>query len=236
MESAEIAVGGSVKSRVRRTSRVVGKPAPMKGDERVRQIEHVAAELFFRCGYQATSLRDIAEAVGIRPASLYHHFPSKQDLLFAVLNRTVDDLIDRGEQALMTESDAPEQLRCIVREFILYVAERPREGMVGDIEIEHLDDGNRAILLSKRDRYQRIVEQVVTAGNEQGVFSVTDVKLAVFAILGMCNHVTMWFRPGRARTAADIAKVYGELALRLVGHQAAASSPGPSSSTSASTG
>jgi AcrR family transcriptional regulator len=232
MESTDIAASDPVRSRVARPSRVRDKTAQMKGDDRVRQIEHAAAELFFRCGYQATSLRDIAEAVGIRPASLYHHFPSKQALLFAVLNRTVDDLIDRGEHALMTETDPPAQLRCIVREFILYVAERPREGMVGDIEIEHLDEGNRAILLSKRDRYQRIVEQVVAAGNEQGIFAVGDVKLAVFAILGMCNHVTIWFRPGRRRTAADIAQEYGDLALRLVAYQpAGASTTAPRAAT-----
>ncbi len=205
-----------------RSSRDASTPTHVKGDGRVRQIEQAAAELFFRRGYQSTSLRDIAQAVGIRPASLYHHFPSKQDLLFAVLNRTIDDLIDRGEQVLMTELDPVAQLRGLASEFVLYVAERPREGMVGDTEIEHLDDGNRATLLSKRDRYQRILEQVVAAGNLQGCFAVVDVKLTVYAILGMCNHVTIWFRPGGRRVAADVAQEYADLALRMVAHQSLA--------------
>lgn len=193
--------------------------------DRRRQIESAAAKLFFLHGYQATTLRDIAHEVGIKPASLYYHFPSKQDLLFAVLNRTIDDLIDLGEQALSTESNPPDQLRRIVGDFILYVANRPREGMVGDIEIEHLEESNRATLLSKRDRYQRIIEQIVTKGVDQGVFSVSDVKMTVFAMLGMCNHIAIWFRPGKRRSAAEVAEEFGQIALRMVAFQPLADLP-----------
>lgn len=202
----------------------------MDGNRR-RQIESAAAILFFQHGYQSTTLRDIAHEVGIKPASLYYHFPSKQDLLYAVLNRTIDDLIDLGEQALSTESSAPDQLGRIVRDFILYVAKRPQEGMVGDIEIEHLEQGNRATLLSKRDRYQRIIEQIVAEGVDQGIFTVQDVKLTVFALLGMCNHITIWFRPGKRRSAAEVADEFAAIALRMVAYQ----SPTDSSVLSPST-
>jgi AcrR family transcriptional regulator len=173
--------------------------------------------LFFKHGYQATSLRDIAQAVGIRPASVYHHYPSKQEILFAVLDRTIDELIDRGQRVLMTEVDAPAQLRGITREFILYIAERPREGIMGDTEIQNLDDGNRATLVSKRNHFQRIIEQVVIAGVDQGIFAVNDVKLTVFALIGMCTHVATWFRIGGRKAAEDVASEYGEFALKIVG-------------------
>ena len=215
----------AVESRGPRTFPVEDIVTGTKGYDRPRQIEHVAAELFFRHGYQATTLRDIAEAVGMRPASLYHHFPSKEDLLFAVLSRTIDELIDRAEWSLRTEATIPAQLRSIVREFIFYVVDRPREGMVSDIEIEHLDEGHRATLVSKRDRYQRIIEQVILAGIEQRIFAVDDVKLTAYAILGMCNHVAIWFKPGGRRTAANIAEEYGMSALRLVGYQPAIPRP-----------
>jgi AcrR family transcriptional regulator len=194
----------------------------VKRDDRVRQIEQVAAEMFFTNGYHGTGLREIARAVGVRPASLYHHFASKQDLLFSVLGHTIDDLLAGAEEVLAAETDPRGQLTGLVRRFVLLVSARQREGAVGDIELRSLEPDNRKILVDKRDRYQRCYEDVIERGVADGVFSVVDTKLSTYAILGMCNQVSLWYRPGGSRSIDDIAAAYGIMARRIVGDTEAA--------------
>jgi TetR/AcrR family transcriptional regulator, cholesterol catabolism regulator len=193
----------------------------VKSDDRVRQIEQVAAELFYTEGYHGTGLREIARAVGVQPASLYHHFANKQELLFSVLAHTIDDLLAGAQEVLAAESDTRAQLAGLIRRFIMLVSTRQREGAVGDIELRSLEPGNRAILIEKRDRYQRCFEQVIERGVAEGIFTVADAKLSTYAILGMCNHIGLWYRPTGARTIDDIAASYVDFALRIVGDDAA---------------
>jgi AcrR family transcriptional regulator len=189
----------------------------VKGEDRVRQIEQIAAELFFTNGYHATTQRQIATAVGIRPASLYHHFESKQDLLFAVVEHTLDDLLQGAQEAVDASADPRDQIDALVRHFIALISERQHEGAVGDIELRSLEPANRSILVEKRDRYQQTLETIIDTGVAQGVFHVVDTKLSAYAILGMCNHVCIWYRPGGPRSIDEIAAAYAESALRLLG-------------------
>jgi len=193
----------------------------VKNDDRVRQIEQVAAELFYTEGYHGTGLREIARIVGIQPASLYHHFANKQELLFSVLGHTIDDLLAGAEEVFETEPDTRGQLAGLVRRFIQLVSARQREGAVGDIELRSLEPGNRAILIEKRDRYQRCFEHVIERGVAEGIFSAADPKLSTYAILGMCNHISLWYRPTGALTIDDIAASYADFALRIVGDEEA---------------
>jgi hypothetical protein len=72
-----------------------------------------------------------------------------------------------------------------------------------------LEPDNRKLLIEKRDRYQRRSEEVIERGATEGVLNVIDVKLSSYAILGMCNHVSLWNRPTGAHTIDDIAAAYG---------------------------
>jgi AcrR family transcriptional regulator len=189
-------------------------PLPPRRNE---QIERIAAELFFKKGYHGTRLRDIAHAVGVQPATIYHHFESKQALLFAVLSSTLDDLTDTAQQVLVAEADPRGQLRGLVREFVKLVAARPREGSVGETELVNLEPGNRAALVEKRDRYQRLFEHVLNHGRDVGVFDVADVKVTVYAILGMCNYVSLWYRPRGRLTVAEVTELLANTALRMAG-------------------
>jgi TetR/AcrR family transcriptional regulator, cholesterol catabolism regulator len=198
----------------------------VKSGDRGRQIEQVAAELFFTEGYHGTGLREIARAVGIQPASLYHHFANKQELLFSILAHTIDDLLTSADAVFASEPDPRGQLAGLVRSFIQLVSTRQREGAVGDIELRSLEPGNRATLIEKRDRYQRCFEDVIERGVAEGIFSAADAKLSTYAILGMCNHISLWYRATGPRPIDDVATAYVEFALRLVGDKAAADAAG----------
>jgi AcrR family transcriptional regulator len=194
-------------------------------ENRIHQILGAAAELFFEKGYHATSTRDIAQKVGIQSASIYHHFESKEAILASLLSRTMDDLLEGAQQALMLHSDPGEQLRDAIRRHVLLHGLRPKEATVADTELRGLKGENLRRIIEKRDQYERIIDNVIEFGERGGAFRVRDRKLTVYAIIEMCNQVGYWFKPRGRLSIDEVADVFAELGLRIVGHGRAATTP-----------
>jgi AcrR family transcriptional regulator len=156
-----------------------------------------AAALFARQGYRATTLDDVAESLDIKKASLYHYIRSKEELLTEIYDR----ILTRIDAAVrpIGESDIPadERLRRMVHAHLEVVtAERDMLAVVFREEAELSPDAKRAIRARKRD-YERIFERVVDEGQQAGLLRPITTRLAVLALLGMCNWTYQWFRdPG----------------------------------------
>ena len=104
-------------------------------------IREAALIAFLKHGFHGTSVRDIAGAAGMSVAGLYHHFPSKLDILFDLMSRTMDDLIGLTEQTLARTPGSPaDQLRAIVETHVLFHTERRAESFVGNSELRSLDE------------------------------------------------------------------------------------------------
>lgn len=200
-----------------------GAPESSLGEELVadrrEQILQSAAALFYERGYRATRLSDVADAVNIKAASIYHHFRNKQELLATLMSRTMDDLIDSGREAAETLGDPVEQFGYMVRSYVLLVGTRASEGMVGDRELRHLEPENRRLIVAKRDQYQRMIQDVLSAGRKAHAFSFDDTKFTAFSVLGMCNHVGVWYQPSGRLSLDEIAELSVDAALRIAGAQ-----------------
>jgi AcrR family transcriptional regulator len=171
-------------------------------------------------GYHGTSVRDIAERAGMSSAALYHHYSSKQDLLFHITDRGIADLVRATEAALAASPDDPaERLRAIVRVHILRHTEHRQGSFIGNSEIRSLDPENRAIVVSKRDQQARLFDSVVLEGIERGVFVTPYPKDASRAIITMCTAVAQWYRPDGPLTPEQVADRYGELSLAMLGYR-----------------
>src|SRR5262244_652290 len=91
------------------------------------RILRAATTLFRGRGYHGTSMRTLARGLRMEPASLYYHFPSKQEILFAILDRTLDDLLEGLERAVAAAEGPRERLRAAVRFHVLFHAHRRQE-------------------------------------------------------------------------------------------------------------
>ena len=172
-------------------------------------------------GYHGTSVRDIADRAGMSSAALYHHFSSKQDLLFHITDRGIEALVRQTEAALAASPDDPaEQLRAIVRVHVRTHAENQQGSFIGNSEIRSLEPANRAIVVSKRDQQKRIFDHVVDDGVERGVFTTPYPKEATMALVTMCTAVAQWYRPDGALRPDEIADRYAELGLAMLGYRA----------------
>jgi AcrR family transcriptional regulator len=186
-------------------------------EERRAQIERLSAELFSEKGYHATTMRDIATHVGVRTASLYYHFDTKQTILLSIMEATMASLHEGIDAALASSEDPIEQMREAVTQHVRYHAERPIEAIIGDTELRSLSGEDRSRMQQRRDAYQAKFEEIVRRGGAAGAFRVPDDKLAVYSVLNMCTGVAAWFRADGRLSVPEVAEVFAELVLQLLG-------------------
>ena len=180
------------------------------------RILRAATTLFCQLGYHGTAVRALTRVLGMEAPSLYYHFPSKQEILFAILDRTLDDLLD-GLQGAVAAAGGPEDcLRAAVRFHVLFHTRRRQEAFVSHSELRSLTPPNLRRIVARRDEYERVFRDLLAAGVRSGVFRVPDVKLAAMAILTMCTGVAMWFSDDGRLAPEAIAERYVEMIMRSV--------------------
>ena len=180
------------------------------------RILNAAIALFKARGYHGASVRELAQAVDIEAASLYYHYPSKQEILLAVFERIVNALLDGLDGAMAAGVTPEEKLRSVVRFHVLAHIARQDEAFVSHSELRSLSTPNRRRIIAKRDRYERTIRKLLTAGVRAGHFEIPDVKLTSTAILMMCSGVSDWFVGGGRLTGDMVADYYADMVVRLV--------------------
>ncbi len=176
-------------------------------------IIDAATRIFSERGYHAASMSDIADAVGIRKASLYHHVRKKEDLLFAIHEALVDELIDETMAVSSSSETAAEKVRRLLHVTMRFIA-RNREGVTVFLNERHAVTGERwQALVVKRDFYERMVSQIVTEGRAGGEFVDLPPEIVARALLGMANWGYTWFQQDGPLSADEVAEVFASLAL-----------------------
>ena len=189
------------------------------------RVRGTACDLFAERGYRSTSMKDIAEALGVRAPSLYNHVSSKQQILFEIMDTAMDRALVALEDALEGVADVSMELRRATESLVLDFLRFQSEVTICNTEVRSLDEANRTAIVAKRDRYGARVRDIIERGCREGVFHTGSPQLAAFAVLELGNGAKSWFRPGGRYTDLEVAKEYGEFALRLVGAEERGSQP-----------
>ncbi len=176
-------------------------------------IVQAAAQIFRRKGYHAASMQDIANAVGLQKASLYHHFASKQDILLEILDQALDLLIDDMEQILEADRPPDVKLRQAMVSYIDRVTHQADLAAVLQLEHRSLEPRKRARHIARRDRYDALWRTLIRQGVEAGAFRRLDETIVTFALLGIQNWMITWYRPDGRLKPREIADVFADLML-----------------------
>jgi TetR/AcrR family transcriptional regulator, cholesterol catabolism regulator len=181
-------------------------------------IERAASALFHERGYAATSVRDIARALDIQGASLYAHVTSKEDVLWAIVDRAAGAFEQAADQAeANTSARGPaDRLSALVHGHVEVIATDPRLASVFVSEWRHLSAARRTEILDRRDGYEARYRRVIGDGIANGDFTTTDPALAATFILTALNGLATWYRPEGRLTSGRIADHYADLALRTL--------------------
>ena len=188
---------------------------------RRQAIEDVASDLFREHGYAATSIRDIARALSVQGASLYAHVTSKEDVLWAIVERAAkrfEAAADRAELAAETHrpGDAAEAIAALVEAHVDVLTEDVDEAAVFMHEWRSLGEQRRREILERRDAYQARFRRHVEAGIAVGAFALTDPSIAASSILSAINGVAAWYDPNGRLPADRIADHLVDLVLRML--------------------
>jgi AcrR family transcriptional regulator len=185
--------------------------------ERPLELRRAAAELFFAKGYEAATTREIAQALGIKSASIYYHYPDKEEILFQIIRSTMEQLIAGLRMVLGENVSEGRALAGLVVNHVIMHTLRPKEATLGDTELRSLSGARSEEILRMRDEYQDLVIGVLERGLEAGTFTILEPKLTAFSIIAQCTNVGIWFRADGRLALEEIAHVYANLALRMVG-------------------
>jgi AcrR family transcriptional regulator len=176
-------------------------------------ILEAAAQIIREKGYHATSMSDIAHAVELRKATLYHHIDSKQSILVALLDRALDTLIEDIQPVLATEFPADEKFRRAMHCFLSYMAENLDLSAVLLLEHRSLNPEQHEEHIPRRDEYEGYWRQIIEEGVEAGLFNVEDPSLSAKVALGVASWTVMWLNPQGRLSAEEIADYSANILL-----------------------
>jgi AcrR family transcriptional regulator len=175
------------------------------------KILHSAVQLFAEYGYHAAPLRDIARIAGIQAASIYYHYASKQALLIEIMETHMQRLNANLERILREHDDPQRRLRAAIANHIRLHTSYKAEFFIIDTEIRALEGENRTHIISLRDRYESLLQELLRDGMERGVFRQSDVKVSSYAIIAMCTEVATWFRPNGRLSVQQVIDIYTQM-------------------------
>jgi AcrR family transcriptional regulator len=185
---------------------------------RKEQILDAALNLFYERGYDATSIQDIADAVGLLKGSLYYHIPSKESVLFEIVRRAHDDLLALTDEALNTDAPALERLRTLIGRHCEYVASNTHAVSVFFNEYRALDEAHRKVIVAERDEYEKRIRDLIRQGQDNSeIAKDLTPKVTAMGLLGMVNWIYQWYRNDGTLSGAEIGRQIAELAVRALG-------------------
>ena len=184
--------------------------------QKLREICRVAARVFYDKGYDGASMQDIAQAVRLTKAGLYHHVGSKDRLLFEIMNYGMDILDETVVQKVEDITDAREKLRqTIIGHIDLIVRARDMEITVILHENRSLRGALRDKINARKKAYIRYLEDLIGQVQARaGVKALLSPRLAAFALLGMINWLYQWYHQEGLIKQNELAETYADFFLR----------------------
>ncbi len=175
------------------------------------EILQAAAHIFGQKGFHAASMQDIAQAVNLQKASLYHHFSSKQEILLALLDSALDMLIQEMQKVACQPLPPEEKLRLAMVTYLQTLTQYQDLSSVLLLEHRSLEPRKRRQHIQRRDRFERLWRELIQQGVEQGVFASQDPALASRALLGVMNWTITWYSKDGPLSAEAIADQFAVL-------------------------
>jgi TetR/AcrR family transcriptional regulator, cholesterol catabolism regulator len=181
---------------------------------RTAEIIDAAANVFARRGFHGASTQDIADVLGVRQASLYYYFPSKEVALEMVCARGVEGFVEAAISVTEAPGSASKKLAGLIASHLSPLRDRGDYMQVFLNERRHLPAESRRRIGRHSRAIERIFEDVLRAGVEGGEFRAdTDVRLTALAILGMANAVATWYGKEKQQPIERIAEMFASLVL-----------------------
>lgn len=183
-----------------------------RSSDKVDLILSEAAELFMTKGYEATSMRDIAQKCGISKSLLYHHFTDKYQIFSRATSTSSAGLNETVAEAIAKVQCPREKLRIFMLETASYFEKNRLSWISASQEFWSSNEPQMSMQVKlRRDAFEKMLRSILEEGVEEGVFEIADTRLAGRLILSSLNWMHRWYKPSGSRTAAQIAEAYFDM-------------------------
>lgn len=192
-----------------------GRRTNKSGTASRERILDVAAKLFAEHGYHGTGVEQISVAAQLGRGALYHHIGNKEAVLFEICHSTITDLLRDSEAVLARGGSAEERFRSLMRVSVSSIASRILEWTVALHDFRALTGQRREIIAEARDRWERMVADVLAEGTANGEFRELD-PIVTKGVIGMFNYTYVWISPDGPVSPERIADLFSDAVLKGV--------------------
>ncbi len=193
------------------------KQTRLNGSVRLSEIYRVAARIIYEKGYDATSMSEIADAVGITKAGVYHHVRGKRDLLFAIMSYGLDSLENEVITPARAIGDAEQRLRAIIINHSRLITDHSiSQGNPVTIvidEVAGLTPAHRRKIDQRKRAYVDLVRGTLKQLREEGKLRNVDVTVAAFSLFGMILWLSRWYHPDGPLSPEQVADEVSKIAM-----------------------
>ncbi|MBL0702183.1 MAG: TetR family transcriptional regulator [Desulfosarcina sp.] len=171
---------------------------------RIQRIIDAATELFYKKGYRATTLDDVAKKIGVTKAALYHYVSSKENLLSVIYMQALESIFRNTNKMAVMNLPPDEKLRLIIGHHIKNISIKSLPILsVFFAEENQLSSADLKGIQNEKKKYNQMIENIIEEGIEQGLFRKTDPKLQAYGILGVCNWIYKWYKADKTPYTPD---------------------------------
>ncbi|HEV7236644.1 MAG TPA: TetR/AcrR family transcriptional regulator C-terminal domain-containing protein, partial [Ktedonobacteraceae bacterium] len=142
---------------------------------------------------------------------IYYHYANKEALLVEIMESHMLQLNANLERILSAQSDPLQRLYAAIANHIRLHTTYKNEFFIIDTEIRALEGDKRTNILALRDRYEKLLQELLRDGMEKGIFRQSDVKVSSYAIIAMCTEVATWFRPNGRLNVQQVIDIYSQM-------------------------
>lgn len=199
-------------------------PAPMSGREpsdgsrrrpnwqaRRNAIVDTSARVFAQRGYHATGIAELCVENDLGKGALYHYIGSKEELLAAIHDRVMDEVIASGERVAAAEGAPSVKLALLGDELLDIITRYPDHVWVFLHEFPALTGERAEQFRTRRRAFENRVEDILRAGVAAGEFRDVEPRLTALAWLGMHNYTYLWLKRDGATSAHDVARQFADI-------------------------
>ena len=182
------------------------------------RVLDAAVELFAERGYDGTSVAEVVARAGVAKGGFYHHFPSKEALLYEVYGDLITRQLAAMDDILARRDDAATTLRALIDDLVRSTADSASRALVFWRELHRLGGERTAAYRAARRRYHDAVADLIRRGQRDGEFAeVASAETVTFAIFGLINEQPLWYRPHGRKRPAQIAAEFADFVLAGLG-------------------
>jgi AcrR family transcriptional regulator len=175
-----------------------------KNGTRKEVIIEKARRLFLEKGFAATSMRDLAEHVGVEAASLYNHIQSKSEILQEICFKVANEFISNLEQVETSQLTALQKMETLIRFHIRMMLREYESIYISDHEWRHLPEPYLSNFLNQRRHYRKRLSAIIEQGMETGEMKPIESYVAVLTILSAISGIESWQRSRKTVSEKDL--------------------------------